>query len=156
MPVIQPDHVHRIDVDIIQGILETAEAAIGYSLDDPQTHRPATSKFITTSHPVRPVFYPYVVIEILSMSGARLDIRQALFEHTASIRFMVRGKTVTHVHNIINGINEVLERDLMTFAAAGLHEMKVTGSSAIIWEQGTETYARTLSAQCLLFSKYSA
>lgn len=156
MTVFQPDKVHRIDEDVIKVFLLAAAADVTYSLKDPATDRPATSKFISTSYPVRPVRYPIVVIELINSSGKRLDVREDIFQHTASIRYLARGKIKTHCHMIINGIEEVLERRHRDLSGAGLAEMKVTGASNVIWEPGTKTFTRTLSSECLLFSKYTA
>lgn len=153
MTTLDPDKVHRIDEDIVKPALEAAAASGDYSLDDPATSRPTGSKFILTSYPTRAVQYPYVVIEMMSTSGGRIDKRETLFQYDVTIRFLVRGKTKTHCHNIINGIAEVIHEDWRDFAESGLSELKITGSSSVLWDSTTKIYTRTLTIQGLVFAK---
>lgn len=154
--VLDPDKVLRIDEDIIKPQLQTAAASGSYSLSDPNSStRPSNSRFILTSYPSRPNRYPYVVIEVLSASGGRIDKRQTLFEETITIRFSVRGKIKTHCHNIINGISEVMKRDWQTLAESGLNEIEITGASNVTWDTGNKIYGRTMTIQCIVYSMYS-
>ena len=157
MGALQPDEVLRIDEDIIKPVLKAAAGSGSYSLTDPEAaNRPTNSQFILCSYPTRPAKYPYIVIEVLTSSGGRVDIRESLFKYQVTVRFLVRAKVKTHCHNIINGINEALERNWLSTSESGFSDVRMTGSSQIVWVPGTKIYARTLTVQGLVYSAYTA
>lgn len=153
--VIQPKNVNRITIDIIKPLLLAAQLDSGYQLDDPVSSRAFDSNFILSAYPKRTVEYPHIILEDISTTGKRIDLREVLQENKATIRIMVRSLKNTHAFQIMAGVREAIQRGTDTLNAAGFVAPTITGTSSTTMEGEDKIFVQTLTVQGTIYSAYS-